>query len=153
MRFSDQFRFVRQNIKKNKMRIFMTVLASAMGTTFLIVLASVGFGLHDTLLKDVMEQDMVNEISIHGYDDGDYRQINDQDIAYFESLDNVRAVRRVNYLDQNPIYQINDFQVHSMTEAVHFPSEQEAGMKLAEGRYPESDDEIIVGYHFEEDLY
>lgn len=131
----------------------MTVLASAMGTTFLIVLASVGFGLHDTLLKDVMEQDAVNEITIYGYDDGEYREINNQDIAYFESLDNVRSVRRVNHLSQDPIYKINNFETDTMTASVHFPSEQASGMNLAEGRYPETDDEIVVGYHFSESLY
>ena len=153
MRFSDQFRFVRQNIKKNKMRIFMTVLASAMGTTFLIVLASVGFGLHDTLLKDVMEQDMINEISIYGYDDGEYRSINDQDVAYFKSLENVRAVRHLNYLSQSPTYRVDDFELMSNTQSVDFASEQAAGMNLSEGRYPETDQEIIVGYHFVEELY
>ena len=152
MRLRDQFRFVSQNIKKNKMRIFMTVLASAMGTTFLIVLASVGFGLHDTLLKDVMEQDMVNEITIHGYGENEYREINDSDIAYFETLENVRAVRRVNYLSQSPTYTINDFQIYSMTESVDFPSEQESGFALVEGRYPESENEIVVGYNFAEEL-
>ena len=44
MQFKDQISFVRQHIKKNKMRVFMTVLAATMGTAFLIVLASVGFG-------------------------------------------------------------------------------------------------------------
>lgn len=153
MRLGDQFKFVRQNIKKNKMRIFMTILASAMGTAFLIVLASVGFGLHDTLLKDVMEQDMVNEISIYGYDDGEYRDINDQDINYFESLDNVRAVRPINYLQQTPYFELNDFRLDTGTHAVNFESEQEAGMKLSEGDYPASSDEIVVGYHFIDELY
>ncbi|WP_440896835.1 ABC transporter permease [Amphibacillus sp. Q70] len=153
MKLRDQFKFVRQNIGKNKMRIFMTVLASAMGTTFLIVLASVGFGLHDTLLKDVMEQDIINEISIYGYDDGEYREINDQDISYFESLDNVRAVRPMNHLQQTPYYQIDDFHQAAETKSVDFTAEQQAGMKLSEGDYPTSDDEIIVGYHFAEDLH
>lgn len=153
MRFSDQFRFVRQNIKKNKMRIFMTVLASAMGTTFLIVLASVGFGLHDTLLKDVMEQDMVNEISIYGYDDGEYRTINDQDVTYFKSLENVRVVRHINYLSQSPTFHVDEFESMNNTQSVDFVSEQAAGMNLSEGRYPETDQEVIVGYHFTEDLY
>lgn len=131
----------------------MTVLASAMGTTFLIVLASVGFGLHDTLLKDVMEQDMINEISIYGYDDGEYRSINDQDVAYFKSLENVRAVRHLNYLSQSPTYRVDDFELMSNTQSVDFASEQAAGMNLSEGRYPETDQEIIVGYHFVEELY
>src|SRR5690554_1887094 len=108
MTFKDKIKFVRQNMKKNRMRIFMTVLATAMASAFLIVLASVGFGLHDTLLKDIMEQDTINEISIYGYEnEAEYRDINDQDISYFETLDNVRSVTRRNYLAQAVHYQIN----------------------------------------------
>lgn len=131
----------------------MTVLASAMGTTFLIVLASVGFGLHSTVLKDVMEQDLINEISIYGFDDGEYRLINDQDINYFSSLANVRSVRPVNYLYQSPNLQINDFQTNAEVRSVDFAAEQKAGMKLSKGDYPKKPNEVIVGYHFAEDLY
>lgn len=53
MRLSDQFRFVRQNMKKNKSRLFMTVLATAMGCAFLIVLASVGFGLQKSIVDEL----------------------------------------------------------------------------------------------------
>ena len=48
MLFKDQVDFVRQHIKKNKLRVFMTVLAATMGCAFLIVLASIGFGIQDT---------------------------------------------------------------------------------------------------------
>ncbi|MGN8647732.1 hypothetical protein ACTNEO_17285 [Gracilibacillus sp. HCP3S3_G5_1] len=54
MTFKDQWRFVRSNMKRSKSRIFMTVLATAMGVAFLIVLASVGFGLHNTLIADII---------------------------------------------------------------------------------------------------
>ena len=43
MKFKDKFQFVRENMKKNKSRVFMTILATAMGCAFLMVLASVGF--------------------------------------------------------------------------------------------------------------
>lgn len=152
MRFKDQMKFVRQNIRKNKMRIFMTVLASAMGTTFLIVLASVGFGLHDTLLKDVMEQDKINEISVYGYDDGEYREINENDLDYFKSLENVKSVRHVNYVSQGPNILVDDFELSSNMISVNFDAEREAGLNLAKGDYPKADTEIIVGYHFAEYL-
>lgn len=152
MRFKDQMKFVRQNIRKNKMRIFMTVLASAMGTTFLIVLASVGFGLHDTLLKDVMEQDKINEISVYGYDDGEYREINENDLDYFKSLENVKSVRHVNYVSQGPNILVDDFELSSNMISVNFDAEREAGLNLAKGDYPKADNEIIVGYHFAEYL-
>ena len=67
----------------------MTILATAMGCTFLIVLASVGFGLHKSILKDMMEIRLVTQIDVHGRsnEDGNYLPITDQDITYFESID------------------------------------------------------------------
>ncbi|WP_017473825.1 ABC transporter permease [Amphibacillus jilinensis] len=154
MNFKDKWRFVQQNLKKNRVRIFMTVLATAMGTTFLIVLASVGFGLHDTLLKDIMEQDNLNEISIYGYenDKGEYQYITNQHIEHFESLNNVKTVRRMNYLGQAPNYHVDNFEVTAETQSVYFPAEQQAGMTLTEGNFPTQANQVVVGYHFTEGL-
>ena len=49
MQFKDQIDFVRQHIKKNKMRVFMTVLAATMGTAFLLSLHQLGLGFHETM--------------------------------------------------------------------------------------------------------
>ena len=64
MTFKDQFKFVRQNLKKNKSRLFMTVLATAIGVAFLIVLASVGFGLHKSIISDMMQNQLVTQVEI-----------------------------------------------------------------------------------------
>ena len=65
MQFNDQIDFVRQHIKKNKLRVFMTILAATMGTAFLIVLASVGFGIHDTMRSEILDNRLVNEIEVY----------------------------------------------------------------------------------------
>ena len=66
MQFKDQLDFVKQHIKRNRLRVFMTILAATMGTAFLIVLASVGFGLHDTLRNEMLSNRLVTEIQVHG---------------------------------------------------------------------------------------
>ncbi|QOR67805.1 ABC transporter permease [Cytobacillus suaedae] len=150
MKFKDQFQFVRQNMKKNKTRIFMTILATAMGCTFLIVLASVGFGLHKSIVKDVTEQRMVTQIDIYGKEEPEkgYRQISDQDIDYFENIENVKAVTRRTTLQQSGAYEIDGYKTDAQALVAHMPSELAAGFELSEGRLPESDNEIVVGYDF-----
>lgn len=150
----DKFRFVRQNMKKSKMRIFMTVLASAMACTFLIVLASVGFGLHQTILRDVMEEDAVNEISIYGTEDedGQYRNINKEDVEYFTSLDDVRAARTIIYLNQHPEYIVDTHSHYASTQVTEFFGEEQAGVQLEAGEFPSAANEILVGYHFQQNL-
>ncbi|KIL51018.1 ABC transporter permease [Jeotgalibacillus campisalis] len=146
MKLKDQFRFILQNMKKNKIRVFMTVLATAMGCAFLIVLASVAFGLHDSILRDTLENRTINEVEVYGGEEG--QGITDQDIAKFEELEGVRAVTRQKSVQQEAIYSVDDFQAYAPTVAAHFPSEIASGAELAEGRLPEAADEVVVGHHF-----
>ncbi|PPA70871.1 ABC transporter permease [Jeotgalibacillus proteolyticus] len=151
MKLKDQFRFILQNMKKNKIRVFMTVLATAMGCAFLIVLASVAFGLHDSVLKDTMESREINEIEIAGYEDdnGTYRSINDEDIARFEEMENVRTVTRAKVVGQEITASLgDDYEGTISASSTYFPAELEAGARLAEGRLPESSNEVVIGHHF-----
>jgi len=154
MKMKDQFRFIQQNMKKNKVRVFMTVLATAMGCAFLIVLASVAFGLHDSVLKETMESREINEIQVHGYEeaDGNYRNINDEDISKIEDMDGVRVVTRSKFIRQDVTYTVDEFEGTATTVASYFPAEIESGLTLAEGRLPEATNEVVVGHHFMESL-
>lgn len=153
MKFSDQFRFVRQNMKKNKTRIFMTILATAMSCTFLIVLASVGFGLHRSVVKEVTENRAVTEIEVAGKEiNKEYQMLTDKDIQYLESIKNVKTVTRKQFVAQDPLYKIDQYEGRTQTVVAHFPSERKAGFELAKGTYPEKANEIIVGYHFADTL-
>ncbi|MGD7044874.1 ABC transporter permease [Jeotgalibacillus proteolyticus] len=146
MKIKDQFRFILQNMKKNKIRVFMTVLATAMGCAFLIVLASVAFGLHDSIVSDTLEKRTINEIEVVGSEEG--QGITDQDIAKFEELEGVRAVTRQKFVQQDAVYSIDGFEANAPTVAAHFPSEIASGVELAEGRLPEAPDEVVIGHHF-----
>lgn len=154
MKLKDQFRFVRQNMKKNKTRLFMTILATAIGCTFLIVLASVGFGLHKSIIQDVMEDSLVTEIQVHGKEEGEgnYQGIQYKDIQYFKEIAGVKAVTRRQSLQQTPTFKAGDYA--SQTEAVsaYFPEEAKAGFELSEGKLPEKENEVVVGSSFADSL-
>jgi acetoin utilization transport system permease protein len=153
MRLKDQFQFVRQNMKKNRTRLFMTILATAMSVAFLIVLASVGFGLHKSIVKETLERRIVTEIEVPGKEEPNngFRQLTDEDISYFEKIVDVKAVTRRKNL-QNYMFNVDDHQTNAQAIVAHMPSETKAGLELAEGRLPNSENEVIVGYHFVEDL-
>jgi acetoin utilization transport system permease protein len=153
MKLRDQFQFVQQNMKKNRTRLFMTILATAMSVTFLIVLASVGFGLHKSIVKETMERRIVTEIEVHGkQEDGGYRQLTDEDVKAFEKIEDVKAVTRQKRLAQTPKYEIGNHQIAAETVVAHMPSETKAGLELSEGRLPKTESEVIIGYHFDKDL-
>jgi acetoin utilization transport system permease protein len=153
MRLKDQFQFVRQNMKKNRTRMFMTILATAMSVAFLIVLASVGFGLHKSIVKETLERRIVTEIEVPGKEEPNtgFRQLTDEDISYFEEIDDVKAVTRRKNL-QNYMFEVDEHQTNAQAVVAHMPSETKAGLELSEGRLPKAENEVVVGYHFVEEL-
>ncbi|RSD25447.1 ABC transporter permease [Mesobacillus subterraneus] len=153
MKLKDQFRFVQQNMKKNKTRLFMTILATAMSVAFLIVLASVGFGLHKSIVKETLERRIVTEIEVPGkeIESGGFSVLTDKDITFFEKIEDVKAVtRRKNLQDYS--FEVDTHQTYAQAVVANMPAEIAAGLELAAGRLPEKGNEILVGYHFVENL-
>lgn len=154
MRMKDQFRFVKQNMKKNKMRVFMTVLATAMGCAFLIVIASVPFGLHQTFVKDILQQDQINQINVQGIEkDDEYQQITEKDIEDLRQFENVKSVTFQSYIEQQTVFSIENHQLDTSAIAVDFKAEQEAGVSLKDGTFPSEKNDVLVGYHFATQLF
>ncbi|WP_372637116.1 ABC transporter permease [Cohnella sp.] len=150
MKFNDQVRFVRQNMKKNKTRLFMTVLATAMGCAFLIVLASVGFGLQKSIVDKVVGDRLVTAIDIYGIasKDGVDRQIDEKGIAYLRSVDRVKAVTYRNNVRQTIRSTVDGVALTpGKVINVDFAAETAAGFGLSSGRLPQADDEVVVGYY------
>ena len=102
----------------------------------------------------MMENRLVTEVEIYGkFDDkGAFQRITDRDIQYFETIDNFKAVVRRQNLAQWPEFQLDDYKIDSNTYVTYFPEEIKAGFELSEGRLPESENEIVVGHAFPEDL-
>jgi acetoin utilization transport system permease protein len=153
MKWIDRLRFVRQNMAKNKSRIFMTVLAAAMGCSFLIMLASVAFGLQNSLVKEITEGQALTRIELYDKkaNGEDYVQPDQSDIAVLEAMPYVRAVTPRGYVP-TPLIRTAGYETRTNALLVDFAAEQSAGLELSEGRMPERPGEAIVGYHYREAL-
>ncbi|GIP38458.1 ABC transporter permease YtrF [Paenibacillus sp. J31TS4] len=157
MKFADKYRFIRQNMKKNRTRLFMTILATAMGCCFLIVLASVGFGFQESIEREITSNGVVTEISVYPKMPKDEKveedlSLKDADVRYFEGLPNVNAVTRKNGVHEAILYRVGDYENSSNALFTDFPSDQKSGVKLSAGRFPQNDSEVVVGYHFADHL-
>jgi len=106
MQFNDQIDFVRQHIKKNKLRVFMTILAATMGTAFLIVLASVGFGIHETIRSEMLSNRLVTEIQVHSSEETGNPE---EEIEKFKKMDYVKAVVNRQHLGTNQQTNLGDY--------------------------------------------
>lgn len=152
MQFKDQLDFIKQHMKRNKLRVATTVLAAMMGCAFLIVLASVGFGMQQTVTDQVLDNQIVTEIEVAGKQDSD-EKITDQEIAEMRKIEHVQAVTDRTSPAAEAVVQLGERSGYATPYAVDMEQEQKAGLQLAEGEMPSSADEVIVGYHFAQGLF
>lgn len=146
MQFKDQLDFVSQHIKKNKLRVFMTILAATMGTAFLIILASVGFGIQDTLKREILDNRLVTQVEVYAAD------LDIEKADKMKKLDHVKAVvlrQEVNAAQES---ELDKYTSQSGLIVTDFKEEKKAGFALAEGRLPKTKSEIVVGYDFAKNL-
>lgn len=150
MQFKDQLDFIKQHMKRNKLRVATTILAAMMGCAFLIILASVGFGMQQTVTDQVLDNQIVTEIEVAGKQDEE--PITGQEIAAMRKLDHVQAVTERTSPAAEATAILGDRSGYTTPYAADMEQEQKAGLKLAEGEMPSSADEVIVGYHFAQGL-
>ena len=147
MLLKDQLEFVTQHIKKNKLRVFMTVLAATMGCAFLIVLASVGFGLQDSIRKDILSNEKVTKIQVYGE-----TQFTDEQIKEIEKMEHVETVLETISVNATARSYFEDRDTSSELFVTNMQDFKQVSGKLFEGKYPTKPTEIIVGYNFGQTL-
>lgn len=147
MLFKDQLDFVTQHIKKNKLRVFMTILAATMGCAFLIVLASVGFGLQESLRNEILSNETVTKIQVYGD-----KQLTEEQVQEIKKMEHVETVLETISVNATAQSFFEDRDTTSNLILSNMQDFEQVNGKLAKGRYPTKSNEIVVGYHFAQTL-
>ncbi|MDA1477691.1 ABC transporter permease [Bacillus changyiensis] len=150
MKFKDQLRFIRRNMKKNRLRVFMTILATTVACAFLIVLASVGFGLQKSMTEELMKDQIVTKIDVFGKDDQPDKPVQKKDLKEFENHEHVTAIferTEVHVPIEAKFGKRTNTQVPQLM-ITDMAGEEKANLDLDRGRVAKSPNEIVVGYHF-----
>ncbi|MFC7685368.1 ABC transporter permease [Ureibacillus sp. GCM10028918] len=143
MLFKDQLQFVLQHMKKNKLRVTMTVLAAMIGCAFLIVLASIGFGIQQTMKNEILSDEAITQIELWGDE-----TLSEEDQQYIEGIDHVNVVMNQADLSGMVKSSLEDREGESNASIVDMEAQQQLPSTLSEGRLPEEPNEIVVGYHY-----
>lgn len=151
MQFKDQVDFIKQHMKRNKLRFATTILAAAMGCAFLIVLASIGFGLHKTLTDDVLDNQMVTEIQVPGKVDSE-EAITQEEIKAMREMGHVQAVVERSRPQAEAVAKLEGRSGYVSPILANLEEEQKADLGLLEGEMPGERSEVVVGYHFAQNL-
>lgn len=147
MLFKDQLSFIFQHLKKNKLRLTMTTLATTIGCAFLIILASIGFGVQETVENEILNQESVTEIQIWGEE-----KLTSEQKTEIEGIEHVNTVLEQERLSETLLTSIDDRQAHSPAWILDMSAMAKLPSNLAEGRLPTAANEIFVGYHFAQSL-
>ena len=71
MRWIDLLRMSSSNLKRRKLRTFLTILGVLIGTTSIVVMISLGLGMQQAIYKDVEMSGGLNTINVTGASAGD----------------------------------------------------------------------------------
>ena len=140
MRFSDQLSFIFQHLKRSKLRIAMTILATTIGCAFLIILASVGFGLQKTFEDELLSNDTVTQISLWGDE-----SFSDDDVKTIEAVDNVNVVLERTTINGYADITFEDREGSTSPYILDMDAYANLSETIQEGRLPENENEIVVG--------
>lgn len=153
MKIRDMNHLVLKNLQNNRSRTAMTIMATAIACSFLILLASFGFGVQETIIRGILAESELNQIAIFGREqeqadeleqNGNENGITISDIEKIEQMEHVQAVTRSRQLNNDPVFVFNETETALQTGSVHFSSEKDSGRKLVSGRLPENKQEIVM---------
>ncbi|MGM9944530.1 MAG: ABC transporter permease [Lysinibacillus sp.] len=147
MLFKDQLQFVLQHMKKNKLRVTTTVLAAMIGCAFLIVLASIGFGIQETMRNEILNQEEVTEIGLWGNE-----TLTADDEKWINNLEHVNVVLKKWDVGGTILTTFEDRTGYSQAAIFDMEAQAKLPSNLSEGRLPKAPNEIIVGYHYAQNL-
>ncbi len=134
-------------MKKNKLRVTMTVLAAMIGCAFLIVLASIGFGIQHTLKSELLNDDAITQIELWGDE-----TLAEEDVAYIEGIDHVNVVLNRAEINGMVKSSLDDRTGETNASIADMTAQNKLPSSLSEGRLPENANEIVVGYHYGQSL-
>lgn len=164
MRISDIFKMGIRNLSRRKARTVLTVLGVVIGSLFIIIMFSIGYGMNTNFDSQVMQQGGLTTITVNTYgdifdEDGNYvdskeQKLDDNLVQQLETLDHVRAVSPVIQMDATLFS--GKYQGWSYISAMDMDSFDDFDFPpLAFGEYPTKEDNstIIFGAQSPYDFY
>lgn len=88
MNWMDLLRMSSGNLKRRKLRTFLTVLGVIIGTTSIVVMISLGLGMQEAIYKEIEQSGGLNTITVNGVSAGD-------SIYYYGSGDSEESTKRL----------------------------------------------------------
>ena len=151
MRFSDLLSMSVNNLRRRKLRTFLTVLGVLIGTASIVVMVSLGIGFNQLTMEQIASYGSLTEVSVYssaGQGSGD----NGKDPNYMTD-DVIKQMERIGHVTGvSPILEVNVLMKQGIYEGnINLMGVSQAYLKnipLKEGRLPEpgkQEIEMVIG--------
>ena len=117
-----------------------------MGCAFLIVLASIGFGIQDSIRKEILQDQAITQVEVFPSEN---EELNLKEIK----RPFIGAIVQRTSMDTMTSFHFEDRMMSGDLRLTDMKEEEQSNLKLSEGRLPKNESEIIVGYHFAQNLW
>ncbi|SEU31288.1 ABC-type antimicrobial peptide transport system, permease component [Lacrimispora sphenoides] len=151
MKFSDLLSMSVNNLRRRKLRTFLTVLGVLIGTASIVVMVSLGIGFNELTMEQIASYGSLTEVSVYSNamwggneSSKDPNYMTDDVIAQFERIDHVNAASPL--LETSVMMTQGAYQAY--INLIGVTQEYMKNIPLKEGQIPEAgkkDLQMIVG--------
>lgn len=143
-----------KNLWRRKLRTFLTVLGVVIGTSSIIVMLSLGFGMKEAFKQQISEMGSLNIITVsqgyRGYAEPNMNaskkqeELNDKSLISFSKIDGVKAVTPI--VETYGKIVDGKYSAYLSIRGVDPKNMEDFDYKLADGRLLKSSDDLAVVY-------
>ena len=143
-----------KNLWRRKLRTFLTVLGVVIGTSSIIVMLSLGFGMKEAFKQQISEMGSLNIITVsqgyRGYAEPNMNaskkqeELNDKSLISFSKIDGVKAVTPI--VETSGKIVDGKYSCYLSIRGVDPKNMEDFDYKLADGRLLKSSDDLAVVY-------
>ena len=148
----DLIRMGLKNLWRRKLRTFLTVLGVIIGTSSIIVMLSLGFGMQEAFAGQVSRMGSLTTINVHkryeGYGEvstgGNNKKVilNDKAVAHFKTITHVQAVTPI--VETYGIIKNGKYTAHTSIKGIDPSVMEDFDFNIAEGRLLQGGDDLNV---------
>ena len=142
----DLFRMGIQNLWRRKLRTFLTVLGVIIGTSSIIVMLSLGFGMSEANEEQLAQWGSLTTINVHkGWSDIPGKKeeaLDDKAVATFKDIPNVIAVSPA--VETYGMIINGKYEAHAQIKGIDPDAMEAFGYQVAEGRLLNHSDDLTV---------
>lgn len=163
MSWMDLLRMSSGNLKRRKLRTFLTVLGVIIGTASIVVMISLGLGLQQSMYEQIEQSGGLTSIRVYGGDmmtdmsgssDGEEKQITDEVIEQLKKIENVDCVSPV--LSLSTIMMKGKYEGYIELQGMTREALESQNIPLASGTLPKENGaelEIVAGNMLSTNFY